>query len=96
MGWIVICFQLAQHIDQNTSIKHGLTVHFGNNVLDFLERQTLSKVKCHILKLIAFKGANLTMKRLTLNFSIMFWAPWSCIPSNVISDDSACIKKRDE
>lgn len=29
---------------------------------------------------------------LTFNFSIIFTDPWSCVPSNVIKDDSTCVK----
>jgi len=45
MGWVIVSFQLAQNIDQYTSIKHGLTIHFCDYVLDFLKSQTLQSRK---------------------------------------------------
>ena len=41
VGWIIIRLQLSKDIDQNSTIKHRLTIHFGDDVLNFLERQTL-------------------------------------------------------
>ena len=45
MGWVIVSFQLAQNVYQYTSIEHGLTIHFCDNVLNFLESQTLQNRK---------------------------------------------------
>ena len=41
MRRIVISPQLTQYVDQNSSVKHRLTVHFGDDVLDLLKCEAL-------------------------------------------------------
>lgn len=41
VGRIIICFELTEHIYQNSTIKHRLTINFCNNVLNLLEGKAL-------------------------------------------------------
>ena len=34
---IIVSFQLAKNIDQDATVKHGLTIHLGDDVLNLLK-----------------------------------------------------------
>ena len=41
MWRVVVGLQLAQHVDQNSSVKHGLAIHFRDDVANLLKCQSL-------------------------------------------------------
>jgi len=78
---VIICLQLAKDVDKNASIKHRLTIHLGDDVLNRLKCQALNDQGKHVslksLKLQIVGTLYRIGKKLTLNFSMMLVAPCS-------------------